>query len=109
MSAELYVGIGPPNVTMVAVSRGDTLVNVGGIPTLVSLLDVTQATWEVRGPTSTATLPLSIITQSAGALSLMRAHAKQDFPAEGHYDTRVRLTLPDGLVYTDWVVVRVRK
>lgn len=109
MTNDLYVGIGPPNVSFYEVERGDTRVNAAGADVLADLTDVTSAVWEVRGPTSMATWPVDIRSQTADALRTMRTHRVTDFPAEGQYDVRVRLYLPGGSLFTDWTPVRVRR
>lgn len=109
MTSGLYVGIGPPNVSTYGVVAVGVLVLVGGVVTVVNLVNVTAVHWEVQGPGGSKLLPATITSSTSTTLETMRTHATTDFTVEGHYDMRVRLTLPGGHIYTDWSVLRVRR
>ena len=109
MTNDFYVGMGAPLVSTFTVDRGSVRVKVLGSPGSPDLSDVTSAVWEVAGPTGRQVWPVSILTQTSTQVELMREHQSGDFPAEGHYEVRSRLTMPTGVLVSDWRTIRVSK
>lgn len=105
----LVAKAGAPSVSYFDVHASEFVVREGDAFVHPDLTDVSAIRWEMRGPHSRGTYPADIVTQSDDVIRTSRSHTKYDFPTEGHYDVRAVLTLPAGVMFGSWHVLRVER